>query len=115
MKVAALAALSVLIALPAEAGQRHRQNNVSPSCDNDGRCTTLNVTAPTSGKIASLRGRHIGTAGRNPRHAVDANGNSIMVTVQTTYGFNITVPPWKDSNRSNRQQTINHDRFKSDS
>ena len=48
MKVAALAALSVLIALPAEAGQRHRQNNVSPSCDNDGRCTTLNVTAPTS-------------------------------------------------------------------
>jgi len=40
MKVATLAALSVLITLPAEAGQRHRQNNVSPSCDNDGphRC-----------------------------------------------------------------------------
>ena len=48
MKVAALAALSVLIALPAEAGQRHRQNSVSPSCDNDGHCTTLSVTAPTS-------------------------------------------------------------------
>ena len=40
MKVAALAALTVLIALPAEAGERQRQNNVSPSCDNDGRCTT---------------------------------------------------------------------------
>ena len=52
MKIAALAALSVLIALPAEAGQRHRQNNVSPSCDNDGRCTTLNVTAPTSSTYA---------------------------------------------------------------
>lgn len=41
MKVAALAALSVLIALPADAGERHRQNNVSPICDNDGRCATL--------------------------------------------------------------------------
>ena len=39
--VAAVAALSVLIVLPAQAGQRHRQNNVSPSCDNDGRCATL--------------------------------------------------------------------------
>ena len=39
MKVAALVVLSVLIALPAEAAQR-RQQNVSPSCDNDGRCTT---------------------------------------------------------------------------
>ena len=48
MKVAALAIVCVLIGLPAEAGQRHRQNNVSPSCDNDGRCTTLNAAAPTS-------------------------------------------------------------------
>ena len=39
MKVAALAALSVLIALPADAGQHQRQNNISPTCDNDGRCT----------------------------------------------------------------------------
>jgi hypothetical protein len=38
MKVAALAALNVLVVLPAEAGQRHR-TNVSPkvTCDNDGR------------------------------------------------------------------------------
>ena len=85
MKVVALAALGVLIALPAEAGQRHRQNNVSPSCDNDGHCTTLTVTAPTSS--------HIGTSERKPHHAVDANGNSLMVTVQTAYGFNITVHP----------------------
>jgi hypothetical protein len=83
--VAAVAALSVLITLPAQAGQRHRQNIVSPSCNNDGRCTTLSVTAPTSS--------HIGTSERKPRHAVDANGNSLMVTVQTAYGFNITVHP----------------------
>jgi hypothetical protein len=83
MKVAALAALSVLIALPAGAGQR--QNSVSPSCDNDGRCKLLNVAAPASS--------HVRTSERKPQHAVDANGNSVMVTVQTAYGFNITVHP----------------------
>ncbi|MFZ0067369.1 MAG: hypothetical protein WAK90_14485 [Pseudolabrys sp.] len=85
MKVATLAALTVLIAFPAEAGQRYRQNNVSPTCDNNGRCATLTVTAATSS--------HTRTSERNPHHAVDANGNSLMVTVQTAYGFNITVHP----------------------
>ena len=85
MKVAALAALCVLIALPAQAGQRQQQKNVSPSCDNDGRCTTLNVTASTSS--------HIRPSERKPHQAVDANGNGLMVTVQTAYGFNITVHP----------------------
>jgi len=48
MKVAALAALSVLIVLPAEAGQGHRQSD-SPlaACDNDGHCTTF-AAAPAS-------------------------------------------------------------------
>ena len=46
MKVAALAALCVLIALPAQAGQRQQQKNVSPSCDNDGRCTTIKSPRP---------------------------------------------------------------------
>jgi len=89
MKVAALATLGVLIVFPVEA----RQNNVSQSCDNNGRCTTLNVTALTSSKTPNLRGRHIGTSEHNPHRVVDANGNSIMVTVQTAYGFNITVHP----------------------
>jgi hypothetical protein len=90
MKVAALAALSVLIALPAEAGQRDWQNNASPSCDNDGRCTALNVAKPISSKAAS--GRHV-TSESKLHRLVDANGNSIMVRVQTAYGFNITVHP----------------------
>src|SRR5262245_37671806 len=88
MKVAARAALGVLIALPVEAGQHHRQNSVSLSCDNDGRCTTFNVSAPTS----SLH-RRIRTSERKPHHVVDANGNRMLVTVQTAYGFNITVHP----------------------
>ena len=56
MKVAALAALIVLIALPAEAGQRNRQN-VSPvvTCDNDGHCTTFNASAP----VPRLRGSRL--------------------------------------------------------
>src|SRR5262249_27880 len=93
MKVAALAALSVLIMFPAQAGQRPQQSNVSLPCDNDGRCTTFNVSAPTSSKRPILRGRHTPTSKRNPHDIVDANGNSTMVTVQTAYGFNITVHP----------------------
>ena len=46
MKVAALAALSVLIALPAEAGQRHRQHgSPATTCDNNGH-VTLGASAP---------------------------------------------------------------------
>ena len=93
MKVAALAALSVLIMFPAQAGQRPQQSNVSLPCDNDGRCTTFNVSAPTSSRTPILRGRHTPTSKRNPHDIVDANGNSTMVTVQTAYGFNITVHP----------------------
>jgi hypothetical protein len=49
MKVAALAALSVLIVLPADAGQGHRQSD-SPvaACDNDGHCTTFAAAVPAS-------------------------------------------------------------------
>ena len=77
MKVAALVVLSVLVALPAEAAQR-RQNSVSPSCDNDGRCTTLKAVSSASSKTSSFR------AHRSSHQAVDANGNGIMVTVQTS-------------------------------
>ena len=50
MKVAVLAALSVLIAIPsAEAGQRHLQNGLPvTSCDNDGHCATLAATLPAA-------------------------------------------------------------------
>jgi hypothetical protein len=40
-----------------------------------------------------LRGRHAGTSERKPHHIVDANGNRMLVTVQTAYGFKITVIP----------------------
>jgi hypothetical protein len=86
MKVAVLAALSAFVVLPAEAGQSHPQNKVWPTCDNNARCTTFNMTASPSNKAPSLRRP-------KSRYAVDANGNGMMVTVQTVYGFNITVHP----------------------
>lgn len=76
MKVTVLAALSVLAVLPAEAAQRHQVNGSSAlTCDNDGRCTTLNAAAPTL--------IHKRTSERKPHRVVDANGNSLLVTVQT--------------------------------
>jgi hypothetical protein len=44
MKAAAIAALGLLIVLPVHAGQRHRATNLpTPTCDNDGHCTTFNA------------------------------------------------------------------------
>jgi hypothetical protein len=91
VKVSAFAVLTALIAFPAEAGQRQRQSNVSPLCDNNGRCTTRSVTA--SSTIPSSRAHRIRTSEREAHRAVDANGNSMMVTVKTAFGFNITVHP----------------------
>lgn len=85
MKVAVLAALSAFVVLPAQAEQSHAK--VLPTCDNNGRCMTLNVAAAAPNKKLNMR--------RPKSHsvAVDANGNSMMVTVPTAYGFNITVHP----------------------
>jgi hypothetical protein len=80
MKVAALVALVVLIALPAEAAQRHRQP-ASPAvaCDNDGRCTT-----PSAG--ASTQGLNMAAATPRKAHAIDANGNKaygVVISLKT--------------------------------
>ena len=84
-KTITIAILSLFIAFPTEAGQPHSQINNPATCDNDGRCTTLKVTASPS--------NHIGTSRRKSLHTVDANGNRSMVTVRTAYGFEITVHP----------------------
>jgi hypothetical protein len=79
MKVAALAALSVLIVLPAQAGQGHRQNDASlASCDNDGHCTTFAAAAPASSprknwpKIRSAKSAATPANGTAPTEAVAA-------------------------------------------
>ena len=82
MKVAALAALSVLIALPVEAAQRHRQNASSAlTCDNDGHCTTLNAAAGTTAGSTSRTETAQYMAASPQRHAFDANGNKAIGVV----------------------------------
>ncbi|MFZ0102993.1 MAG: hypothetical protein WCF47_15380 [Pseudolabrys sp.] len=94
MKVAVLAALSVLIAIPlAEAGQRHLQNGLAvTSCDNDGHCTTLAATRPAA---SPRKGRPeikttTATARAQPA-ALDANGNTMGVIVSAKTGARARV------------------------
>jgi hypothetical protein len=79
MKVAVLAALSVLIAIPStEAGQRHVQNGAPAiTCDNDGHCATFAATRPAASprKVRPEIKKTIATAGTQPA-VVDANGNA---------------------------------------
>ena len=82
MKVAALAALSVLVALPAEAGQLHRPTSPpAATCDNDGRCSTFKVTVPIpiARKSRSETQSTMATAPRQAR-GLDANGSQLLVS-----------------------------------
>jgi hypothetical protein len=93
MKVAALAALSVLIAIPAEAGQRHRQDGPpTTDCDNNGHCTTIGATAPVRGprKSQSETQNTIATAQHQSR-ALDANGNTVGVVISLRTGAHARV------------------------
>ena len=93
MKVATVAALSVLIINPAQAGQHHRQNG-SPmaTCDNDGHCTVFNGTAPTPSYRRSRPEikRTITTVQRRSR-PVDANGNPAGVVRSAKTGAHARV------------------------
>src|SRR5262245_25081360 len=64
MKAAAIAALGLLIVLPAHAGQRHRASNLpTPTCDNDGRSTTFNAgVAPIYSDRTDRKKPHTPTA-----------------------------------------------------
>ena len=75
MKVAALAALSLLIVWPALAEQRNRQSVLlTVTCDNDGRCTTLSVaSAPmASNRTARKKTLTVTTATKAPIAAAAA-------------------------------------------
>ncbi|HEX3339836.1 MAG TPA: hypothetical protein VHT68_11780 [Pseudolabrys sp.] len=94
MKVAVLAALSVLIAIPpAGAAQRHLQNG-SPvtTCDNDGHCATLAATKAAAGprKVRPEIKKTIATA-RTQSAPLDANGNTMGVIVSAKTGARTRV------------------------
>jgi hypothetical protein len=88
VKVAALlVALAMAFALSADVGQRVK--DISSSCESDDLCTTPVVAAPAS-EVTAIRHHHVSAPTSRPH---DANGNRVMVTVKTAYGFNITVHP----------------------
>ncbi|MGA8961256.1 MAG: hypothetical protein WB475_13720 [Pseudolabrys sp.] len=93
MKVAALAAIGAFIILPAEAVERHGENN-SPAaiCDNDGHCATLGAAVPIASARRSRPGikRTIATAQHQPS-ALDANGNTAGVVISGKTGARARV------------------------
>jgi hypothetical protein len=90
MKVAAIAALSVLIALPVEAGQR-KISSLAATCDNDGHCTTLTTkaSAPSLHRSRSKTQTTIPT--NEDTRVVDANGSAAGVIVSGKTGARARV------------------------
>ena len=79
MKSMVFVALSLLIALPAEAGQRHLQiGSPVSTCDNNGHCTTFNASG------TEIKKRTANT--QNQSHALDANGNTAGVVISARTG-----------------------------
>ena len=78
MRLATIAAITLLVVLPAGAvQQRYQTASLTPTCDNDGRCTTANAVAPMGPDfIEALESKpSVEAAARRPR-SLDANGNS---------------------------------------
>ena len=91
MRLLVLAVLSVLIALPAEAGQGDRQNaSRLASCDNDGRCTTLNAITP-SDRQSQSEIKKIAAKAQHQSRAFDANGNPAGIVVSQKTGARARV------------------------
>jgi hypothetical protein len=87
MKLATIAALSVLIVLPAEAGHRHQQiGSPAATCDNDGHCTTLTTKAPAPSFHRSRSKTQTTIATTESTRLVDANGNTAGVIISGKTG-----------------------------
>lgn len=87
MKATLLLALTLLVALTADAEKHLWQSDTSSCCSDDGQLPVQNMAEA----MPTLAKSNDGLSVRKARH-LDANGNG-MVTVQTVYGFNITVHP----------------------
>lgn len=87
MKATLLLTLTALIALTADAERHLWQSDTSSCCSDDGQLPVQNMAEA----MPTLAKSNDGLSVRKARH-LDANGNG-MVTVQTVYGFNITVHP----------------------
>ena len=94
MKVATVAALGVLIVLPGEVGQAHRQSGlpIATTCDNDGHCATLSAAAPTPGYRESRSEiRKTSPTAQHRSRALDANGNPADGVISSKSGARARV------------------------
>src|SRR2546427_179935 len=93
MKVAALAALSVLIVLPTQAAQRHHQiGSPAVTCDNDGHCSTLTTKAPAPSFNKNRPKIKVTVATtQHQTRVVDANGNTAGVIISAKTGARARV------------------------
>jgi hypothetical protein len=94
MKVAAVAALGVLIMLPGDAGEAQRQYALpmATTCDNDAHCVTLSTIAPTPGyRERRSETRKTPAAAEHRSRAIDANGNPADVVISSKTGARARV------------------------
>ena len=91
MKVAALAAIGAFIILPAEAVERHGENNSSAAiCDNDGHCATLGAAVPVASPRTGRPEIKKTIASAQPS-ALDANGNTAGIVISGKTGARARV------------------------
>jgi hypothetical protein len=96
MKVAVLAALSVLIAIApgAKGDERRHASLATTTCDNDGHCTTLNAARVKPHLPNNLRQARVSReAGKDQVHplVVDANGSTIGLITSSKTGARARV------------------------
>jgi hypothetical protein len=83
MKAITIAALGLLVVLPAEAGQRHQVSAASAAkCDNDGHCTTFGASAALIARSrvkvhASAAAR---TGGKSQSRSIDTSVGTTLAT-----------------------------------
>lgn len=97
MKVAVIAALSALIIMTSAAEAAKPQRHIASqaaTCDNNGRCTTLQATTLSPDHRKIRRQAHTTMAGVPDQHrspALDANGNTIGLVVSAKTGARARV------------------------
>jgi hypothetical protein len=77
MKLATIATLGVLVVLPAGGAvqQRYQTASLTPTCDNDARCTTAAIAPMGSDFIEALESKPSVEAASRRSRSLDANGN----------------------------------------
>src|SRR5215813_3717426 len=98
MKVAAIAALGVLIVLPVQAAQRHGPNS-SPviTCDNDGHCTTFSAGAPVASNRTIQRKTHTTTAVATAPATTTTTATETVATTTAATAPATTTPATPDT------------------